>query len=249
MLLSMMLFMSTDLLVRTGIGKFCILNNNSINNKKQYTLALLTGEKITSLLHNVITLYFASMVLYDNAFWVDTYSRINHVSDSSYMVGYVSGGYFLYELIISMVRFKTSKKIYILHGLIGIIVYCVNTNNANGHFYNSMFIMFEISNPFVHFRWFLKNHYNFYNVGDINLINNLKHINDAFLMLTFFCVRILWGSYCTCFLLYDLKYAHSYLGIMSGTDIIIHLLPVMAINILNCYWFRLMVLKLISYIG
>jgi hypothetical protein len=248
MFVSMFLFfILTDIIVRNVFLKFCI-NNNSISNKKQYNIALLSGEKITACVHNAITLYFATRVIYDNAFWTDTHSRIHHVSESSYMVGYVSGGYFLFELVINIIRFKTSEKIYILHAIMGIVPFCFNTCNEIGHFHNAMFIMFEISNPLVHSRWFLKNytHFNFFNKNYPSTIKVIKYVNEALLMITFFCVRILWGLYCTYLTVYDLAYAHHHGDNITFnlTNIVIYMLPIILSNALNIYWFHLMVLKL-----
>lgn len=229
-------FMFIDLFIRNCIIK--ITKNN-------YLFSLSTAEKLTSIIHNFITLYFAKSVIYDNAFWVDTYSRINHVSDSSYMVGYVSGGYFLYELLISIIRFNTSESVYILHAIIGIIVYCINTYNKDGHLYGALFIMFELSTPFVHARWFLRNCYN--NNNNNNILKLVMLYNDAILITVFFIVRILWGLYCAYYLISDMKYAHTYLQ-MSIFKITIHLLPMVTSTCLNFYWFHLMVLKLIKFL-
>lgn len=249
-----MFFMLIDMLVRKGFLKFCINNNNSLSMKKQYNIALLSGGKITACVHNVITLYFAILVICDNAFWKDSYSRVMHVSDSSYMVGYVSGGYFLYELVINIIRFKTSERIYILHAIMGIFPFCMNTQNKIAHFHNAAFIMFEISNPLVHMRWFLKNynHFRFFNNNCPNTIDILKNVNDALLIISFFSVRILWGLYCTCLAIYDLKYAYYHINdnsTFSAANIAIYILPIMASNMLNFYWFRLMVLKLNHYLN
>lgn len=240
-------FMLSDLLIRKGVGKFCLNSEDPVKVKKRYTLAMTSGEKITSILHNFIALYHAKHVMCDSSFWDSAHSRITHVSDLSYMVGY--GGYFVYELFIKIVRFKPSERIYIVHAITGIFVYCINTHIKLGHIHNSMFILFELSNPFVNSRWFLKNYLDFNVFNRVSNVNSLSLLNDAMLMLMFFGARIVWGTYCTFLAIHDLNYAHSRLGIISSTSLAVRILPILSINALNIYWFHIMVLKLVRVIN
>jgi hypothetical protein len=241
------LFFLTDVLIGRGFKN--VLTTKTKQQDYNYdinTLSLLSGEKITSTIHNVIAIYFATKVLADNTFWLDKSTRLYHVSDSSYNLGCVSGGYFLYDLFTCLVRFRTSGFIYLIHALVGLFVYASNTHNKNGHFYNALFIMFELSTPFVNSRWFLKNYYHHH---DYYKANTVFFINDALLFLTFFIARILWGSYCTFLVLCDLNSElfnpHS---LISPIYLLLQLLPIITTNVLNFYWFHLMLLKLINYI-
>jgi len=102
-------------------------------------------------------------------------------------------------------------------------------------YYAPIFLMFEVSTPFVNIHWFATY------LPEGTIPNIVQTINGFLLMLTFFVCRILWGTYNAYFLIGDVFSP-------KGRAVQPLWVPVsvigsnLALNILNIYWFYKMIL-------
>ncbi|CCH42479.1 putative TLC domain-containing protein [Wickerhamomyces ciferrii] len=137
-------------------------------------------------------------------------------------------GYFIWDTIISIIYVKFFGIGFLIHGLVSSSVFLIGLKPYI-MFYAPIFILFEISTPFLNLRWF--------GIKFPNLFSDLFNlINNAILILIFFFIRICYGWYQAYHLGSDFINASSderfslfgALVIMGGNSIL---------NILNLYWF------------
>lgn len=96
-------------------------------------------------------------------------------------------GYFIWDAIICAYFVKYGGIGFVMHGVVSTIVFGIASHYKFIHYYSAIFLLFEISTPFLNIRWFglkLK-----------VLPNLLELLNNIILILIFFFIRILWGWY------------------------------------------------------
>ncbi|GMG40080.1 unnamed protein product [Ambrosiozyma monospora] len=95
--------------------------------------------------------------------------------------------YFIWDTLISLFYVGYFGVGFLVHGIVSTIVFTIGVFHPYIHYYCPLFLLFEISTPFLNVRW----------VGlkfDV-LSESFKLVNNAILMLIFFFVRICWGWY------------------------------------------------------
>lgn len=141
-------------------------------------------------------------------------------------------GYFVWDAIISLVYVKYFGVGFLIHGVVSASVFYIGMGPFIAY-YSGIFILFELSTPFLNLRWFgLK----FPNVFP----SSFQLVNNAILILIFFCVRICYGWYQASKLFTDFYFSYqdprfNIVGAMiifTGNTIL---------NLLNLYWFYRMV--------
>ncbi|SCV00988.1 LANO_0F09582g1_1 [Lachancea nothofagi CBS 11611] len=104
-------------------------------------------------------------------------------------------GYFVWDAMISM-AYSTAP--FVLHGVVSALMFSIGLKPYI-QFYAPAFLMFELSNPFLNFRWFGIKF--FPQVSDANkslvarLLNLVQLLNNVVLIMVFFGARIAWGWY------------------------------------------------------
>ncbi|THC95372.1 hypothetical protein EYZ11_005140 [Aspergillus tanneri] len=104
------------------------------------------------------------------------------------MLGAFAAGYFVYDLIVSA--------IYIQPGANSLwLVF----KRPFVNFYSPVFILYELSSPFLNIHWFL---------DKLNMTgSNLQWYNGMMLLFTFFCCRLVWGTWQSVLVYRDMWYA------------------------------------------
>lgn len=96
-------------------------------------------------------------------------------------------GYFAYDFIISSMNFSLYGKSFWIHAFLSLFGAIVLYLSQAGHYYGMVFLMFELSTPFMNLRWFLAN---------LNMKSSLFYTaNGLLFMASFFLIRIVFGLY------------------------------------------------------
>lgn len=203
-----------------------------IENKNKFLTKI--SENATAILHTVVALYYSYFILVDPIFWAD---RLYYTSALSTQLGTITCGYFLYDTIICIRRYNTSGIAFLIHGIVCLLVNSFSLVFKIGHFHWAASIIWELSTPFVHLRSLL-----------LKLdIKTFRKINDILLITIFFFARILCGfyfgySFWTDVITNDRLLRNQSFILYHGLHI--QLLLNMVMNILNIYWFSLMLKKI-----
>lgn len=95
----------------------------------------------------------------------------------------IAGGFFLHDAVSCLLR---ESPFYIVHGLTCCLGYTVGAAYGVGHFYGGLFLMWEVSTPFVQLRWVL------HKMGRAD--TTLYKVNGILMVVTFGVARILFGT-------------------------------------------------------
>ncbi|KAF8543095.1 TLC domain-containing protein [Trichophaea hybrida] len=167
-------------------------------------------------------------------------------------------GYFLWDLMISVYYVDIMGPGFVAHAISALSVYCLGFRPFV-NYYAPIFILFELSSPFLNIHWFC---------DKLNLTGSIYQlVNGFFLISTFFCCRLVWGTYNSVLVFQDIFkiYAHPPSATpedliagdaLTGEKILVHpyagkVVPLwlaivylgsnLILNGLNYYWFSRMV--------
>lgn len=168
--------------------------------KKRYnSLVIQCSIHFISLLQCVFVLYPSLSILLNPAksseIFYDSEARVFGTTRDTEVVCIFAIGYFLWDSVISMFY---SSIAFVLHGIVSAAVYFIGLKPYI-QYYAPVFMMFELSNPFLNFRWF----------GIKLLPSNNKFIdylllfNNLLLMIIFFLARIVYGWFQIGMIVYD----------------------------------------------
>lgn len=140
-------------------------------------------------------------------------------------------GYFLWDAITSVWYVKYFGVGFAVHGIAAGFVFLQGMRPLILH-YCPHFLLFELSTPFLNVNWFATH------MHDVQVPFLLRAINGAFLLLTFFFVRIVWGFYMVYFVFKDL-FSSRVMALNQHPQWISWgiVLANIALNTLNVYWF------------
>ena len=209
-------------IVSTKIAQFLLKNKkyDSINDMNY--LIVKVGEKCVSTIHSTIVTYFSLKILMNSNFWLH---RISFISDESIFLSHFACGYFLYDVIMCLVRFKYVGLVFLCHAILAFVINLISIISNVGHFYTAAFLVWETSTPFINIRYFMHK----------LKVYKFEKVNNAMIILIFFTFRIIWGSFIYYIIIIDtLKYGN---GILLKTPIFITFF----MNALNYYWFYKMI--------
>lgn len=145
--------------------------------------------------------------------------------------------YFVWDTIVSAYYVNYFGIGFLIHGIVSTIVFYIAVEYSFIQYYSAIFLLFEISTPFLDIRWVgLK-----YNV----LSESVKLINNIILILIFFFIRICWGWYQVGRLGFDLYIARNEEGFITFGALII-LTCNSVLDVLNVYWFGKMMVVAIE---
>ncbi|PNH01206.1 putative TLC domain-containing protein C17A2.02c, partial [Tetrabaena socialis] len=171
------------------------------------------------------------LLLLDARFQAD---RMYATTPLSYAVCYISAGYFLHDLVMCTIRFSLEGPLYLTHALVCHMAYTFGAATGFLHYHGAAFLMWEISTPFVHARWFM------YKAGLAN--SKLYVLNGLAMLSAFFGCRIVWGYVGSYRLVTDVlreRFIEGSLFPLGGT--VGYCLIAAIMNTLNTYWFYKMV--------
>ncbi|KAI3431524.1 hypothetical protein D9Q98_004574 [Chlorella vulgaris] len=162
-------------------------------------------------------------------------AHFTDISHASQRMVEVASGYFVYDLIICLMKLNDNGFAFLIHAVVCFTVFTVAAFKGVLHYYGAAFLMWELSTPLMYARWLM-------------LKAGWAH-TDAFLyisiafMAVFFACRNVWGPIMTLAFWRD-----SALQLASASPVLppaaIWTIRVMciALNLLNAYWFGQMVL-------
>lgn len=142
-------------------------------------------------------------------------------------------GYFLWDIYISIFY---STLPFVLHALVSTTVFCIGLKPYI-QYYAPVFLLFELSNPFLNLRWFSTKYFK----GSKNrVLLFLQLLNNLLLLMMFFFARICWGWYQMGKLCYDFYQVHGNSNFLLCETIII-VVGNFILDILNLVWFSTMI--------
>lgn len=159
--------------------------------KKAKTLNIQAAIHFVSLLQSIVVVYLSLLFLCDKEKsdfpYRDVDSRIFGRCRDTEVITIYAIGYFLWDMYISACH---STLPFVLHGAVSTTVFVIGLKPYI-QYYAPVFLMFELSNPFLNFRWFgLK-----YLPTENRVCGILLLLNNLVLLLLFFGARIAWGWY------------------------------------------------------
>ncbi|RAL09913.1 TLC domain-containing protein [Aspergillus homomorphus CBS 101889] len=139
------------------------------------------------------------------AMWVDeerssmnTAERVYGYTGVCGLVSAFAAGYFIYDLIVSAVYIKMFGVGMLFHGISALWVFSFGFRPFV-NFYSPVFILYELSSPFLNIHWFL---------DKVNMTGSkLQWYNGMLLLFTFFSCRLVWGTWQSVAVYKDMWYA------------------------------------------
>lgn len=188
-----------------------------------------------SLVQSIVILYVSISCLVSPQYSSENYTaeeRIFNDHRDTEIVCVFAIGYFIWDIYISLFY---STLPFVLHALISTAVFCIGLKPYI-QYYAPIFLLFELSNPFLNIRWFSTKYFK----GTKNkLLLIFQLINNLLLLLVFFFARICWGWYQIGKLLYDFYQIHDQTGFLLCETIVI-VTGNFILNVLNLVWFSTM---------
>ncbi|KAN0004150.1 hypothetical protein ACTFIZ_010306 [Dictyostelium cf. discoideum] len=150
------------------------------NNEKQlsYSSKIEWTNKIVATISSIISFTLSCYCIYNKESWA-----INEMTStcalSDFILKYISF-YFLFDALHSTIYYKQlfDMSIIIHHLVVGILSYVyIGLYYRKAHLTLLYFLLFEITNPFIHMKWFLT---------DLKLQNHIIYTINGFIMAFFF---------------------------------------------------------------
>lgn len=190
--------------------------------------------RVVCFVHNLLQVPLGLLILTNPDFYAGK-SRIFATNDFSTLVMAISAGYFAYDTLECILRYEHEGPEFLMHGVFCFIVFASLVHIRCLHWFGAGFLMWEISTPFVHLRWFL------YKIAADK--GQLYKVNGLLLLGTFFLCRICWGP-----VLSVLYWRDSIAALATAAGAALPLFWVwmyrsctLTMNGLNLYWFEKMV--------
>ncbi|KAL6234400.1 hypothetical protein BDW75DRAFT_212404 [Aspergillus navahoensis] len=115
-----------------------------------------------------------------------TGERVFGYLGSCALISSLAVGYFIYDLIISAIYVKMFGIGMLFHAVSALWVFSFGFRPFV-NFYAPVFILYELSSPFLNIHWFL---------DKVNMTgSNLQWYNGMALLVVFFCCRLIWGTW------------------------------------------------------
>ncbi|KAH6402574.1 hypothetical protein HBI60_060020 [Parastagonospora nodorum] len=140
--------------------------------------------------------FVQSVVICTLALWVmwadtertemDTTERVHGYTGASGLIQAFAGGYFLWDLVITVQNVRIFGVGMLFHAISALCVFSLGFRPFV-NFYAPTFILYELSSPFLNIHWFC---------DKLNMTGStLQFLNGIVLLLTFFSCRLVWGTY------------------------------------------------------
>ncbi|TPX45270.1 hypothetical protein SeMB42_g04074 [Synchytrium endobioticum] len=179
-------------------------------------------SRLVSTAHALVVCYLSIPLLSDPVLSRD---KVFAFTEGASHTASVTIGYFLWDTIVSLYSVETAGPSFLFHALISLIAFLLTMQPFLMYFIGP-FLLFEISTPLLNINWFC---------DKLNMTGStLQLINGILLILSFFCVRMIYGLY----LNYDMFYSF-YLqrDKISPYVIVIYGACNVSETILNFFWF------------
>ncbi|OAK96163.1 DUF887-domain-containing protein [Phaeosphaeriaceae sp. SRC1lsM3a] len=143
-----------------------------------------------------IVSFVQSVLICGMALWVmwadterhamDTKERVHGYTGASGLIQAFAGGYFLWDLVITLQNVKIFGIGMLFHAISALCVFSLGFRPFV-NYYAPTFILYELSSPFLNIHWFC---------DKLNMTGStLQFVNGILLLFTFFSCRLCWGTY------------------------------------------------------
>jgi len=212
----------SHILCRMYIGPY-------INNKM---IRIEWNTRVASTIHALVIFPMAAYTIY--WYYPAITDNILHVSAMGTMTISLSIGYFLADLCFVLYAGPMGQMSNtlgtIIHHIVASICFFVGAFQRCGHIFILMFLVTEVSNPFLNARWFMLT---------AKMENSMIYLaNGAFMTLVFFVARIMLYPFCVYVVAIHFRSMYESRGAVAAGLAVIGLLVG---GILNHYWFYLIV--------
>ncbi|KAF2849922.1 DUF887-domain-containing protein [Plenodomus tracheiphilus IPT5] len=117
---------------------------------------------------------------------MDMTERVYGYTGASGLIQAFAGGYFLWDLVITVQNVRIFGIGMLFHAICALCVFSLGFRPFVNH-YACTFILYELSSPFLNIHWFC---------DKLNMTGTtVQLVNGIALLFTFFSCRIVWGSY------------------------------------------------------
>ncbi|KKK17519.1 hypothetical protein ARAM_002517 [Aspergillus rambellii] len=117
---------------------------------------------------------------------MSTEERVFGYVGSCALIEALAVGYFIYDLIVSTIYIKLFGIGMLFHAVCALWVFSMGFRPFV-NFYSPVFILYELSSPFLNIHWFL---------DKVNMTgSSLQWYNGILLLFVFFCCRLIWGTW------------------------------------------------------
>ncbi|CAD7695019.1 unnamed protein product [Ostreobium quekettii] len=215
-----------------------ITTNKKLVAKQVTQLVSQSASRVVGSIHNAIQIPFALYLLSDETIQSDHIYGITPLSKTCMCI---TAGYFLVDLIICIWKYHEEGPLYLMHAGFSFLLFAHGVLHNFNHFYGAAFLMWEVSTPFVHLRWFLHK----MDLGS----TRIYFYNGLLMIISFFSCRCIWGLWVS----YDFwaKTASELVSPSPGGFpaiwTYIYRLANVALCVLNFYWFSKMVAKAAAF--
>ncbi|KAI8935262.1 hypothetical protein NX059_007851 [Plenodomus lindquistii] len=139
---------------------------------------------------------------------MDMMERVHGYTGASGLVQAFAGGYFLWDLVITVQNVRIFGMGMLFHAISALGVFSLGFRPFVNN-YACTFILYELSSPFLNIHWFC---------DKLNMTGTtLQLVNGIVLLFTFFSCRLVWGSYQSVRVFGDVYRAY-YAGPVSLSD-------------------------------
>ncbi|KAL2261549.1 hypothetical protein VTK26DRAFT_3925 [Humicola hyalothermophila] len=151
---------------------------------------------IQSVLINVLALWV--MFVDEERKNMDFEQRVWGYTGSSGMIQALACGYFIWDLGVTLLNFDIFGFGLLAHAISALTVYSFGFRPYL-NYYSTIFILYELSTPFLNIHWFF---------DKFNMTGSKPQLyNGIALLATFFCCRLVWGTYQSAVVYVDMWHA------------------------------------------
>ncbi|KAI9365443.1 TLC domain-containing protein [Zopfochytrium polystomum] len=186
--------------------------------------------KIVSLVHSLLVSAMSFPILVDPAFQQEPILKYTHYSACLLSI---TCGYFIWDTIVSAMQISVNGPGMVVHGLSCFLVFLFSAKPLF-HYYGAVFLMFELSTPFLNAHWILTK------MGILG--PRLKNILQALVYIIFFFARILFGLYQSFQYFGDVRAKWDHIPFFI---VVMYSIANVVLNSLNLFWFFKMTMYLV----
>ncbi|KAI4190967.1 MAG: hypothetical protein L6R41_000417 [Letrouitia leprolyta] len=145
---------------------------------------------VVSLAQSILVCAAALWIMYadEERRGMDWKERVWGYTGGGGMIQAFAAGYFLWDLQICLRYMRIFGVGLLMHAVAALVVFSLGFEQRPFvNFYGPTFILYELSSPFLNFHWFF---------DKLQMTGSrAQWYNGIFLILSFFCCRLLWGTY------------------------------------------------------
>lgn len=203
--------------------------------QKRRKLVHQSSVHFVSFIQSIVILYVAVECMWSENYRLEYPTALDRIFTShrdTEVVCIFAVGYFTWDIYISTFY---STLPFVLHAVVSTLVFCIGLKPYI-QYYAPVFLLFELSNPFLNIRWFAQR----YLPRDNLILSCLQTLNNITLLVVFFLARICWGWLQIGKLVYDFYQVHTDPRFLKLETLII-VGGNLVLDVLNVVWFSTMV--------